>query len=126
MSQRRVVVTGLGMVSPLGNTVASTWEGILAGRSGVTNIDHFDVSKFTTRFGAGLKDFSVDSYFPAKDARKMDPFIQYGMVAGIQAFEDSGLEVTVEVGGRNGIADRGGRAGSSESKSGDQCRATTG
>jgi len=96
VSKRRVVVTGLGMVSPLGNTVASTWEGILAGRSGVGPISHFDVSKFTTRFGAGVKDFDVEPYMAAKDARKMDPFIQYGMVAGIQAFEDSGLEVCEE------------------------------
>ena len=96
MSKRRVVVTGLGMVSPLGNTVASTWEGILAGKSGVGPISHFEVSKFTTRFGAGVKDFDVEPYLPVKDARKMDLFIQYGMVAGVQAFEDSGLEVSEE------------------------------
>ncbi len=96
MSRKRVVVTGMGMVSPLGNTVESTWEGILAGRSGVAPIDRFDVSKFTTHFGAGLKDFNVEPYLALKDARKMDPFIQYGMVAGIQAFEDSGIEVNEE------------------------------
>ncbi len=104
MSRRRVVVTGLGMVTPLGNTVASTWEGILAGRSGAGPIDRFDASPFTTTFSAALKDFTVEPYLPLKDARKMDPFIQYGMVAGIQAIEDSGLEITEENAPRIGAA----------------------
>ncbi len=104
MSRRRVVVTGLGMVTPLGNTVASTWEGILAGRSGAGPIDKFDASPFTTTFSASLKDFSVEPYLSLKDARKMDPFIQYGMVAGIQAIEDSGLEITEENAPRIGAA----------------------
>ncbi|MCV6614289.1 MAG: beta-ketoacyl-ACP synthase II [Cellvibrionaceae bacterium] len=94
MSRRRVVVTGLGMVSPLGNTVASSWEAILAGKSGVGPIEKFDASAFTTRFSAAVKDLQVGDYLPVKDARKMDPFIQYGMVAGIQAMRDSGLEIT--------------------------------
>ncbi|MGH1371518.1 MAG: beta-ketoacyl-ACP synthase II [Cellvibrionaceae bacterium] len=104
MSRRRVVVTGLGMVTPLGNTVASTWEGILAGKSGAGPIDKFDASPFTTTFSAALKDFSVEPYLSPKDARKMDPFIQYGMVAGIQAIEDSGLEITEENAPRVGAA----------------------
>lgn len=104
MSRRRVVVTGLGMVTPLGNTVESTWEGILAGRSGAGPIDKFDASPFTTTFSAALKDFTVEPYLSPKDARKMDPFIQYGMVAGVQAIEDSGLEITDENAPRIGAA----------------------
>jgi 3-oxoacyl-[acyl-carrier-protein] synthase II len=104
VSRRRVVVTGLGMVTPLGNTVASTWEGILAGKSGAGPIETFDASPFTTTFSASLKDFSVEPYLKPKDARKMDPFIQYGMVAGIQAIEDSGLEITEENAPRIGAA----------------------
>ncbi|MAZ87708.1 MAG: beta-ketoacyl-[acyl-carrier-protein] synthase II [Cellvibrionaceae bacterium] len=104
MSRRRVVVTGLGMVTPLGNTVESTWEGILAGRSGAGPIEKFDASPFTTTFSAALKDFTVEPYLSPKDARKMDPFIQYGMVAGVQAIEDSGLEITDENAPRIGAA----------------------
>jgi len=104
VSRRRVVVTGLGMVTPLGNTVESTWEGILAGRSGAGPIDKFDASPFTTTFSAALKDFTVEPYLSPKDARKMDPFIQYGMVAGVQAIEDSGLEITEENAPRIGAA----------------------
>ena len=94
MSRRRVVVTGMGMVSPVGNTVADTWDAILAGKSGVSPIDLFDTSAFNTRFSAPVKNLDVGDYLPVKDARKMDLFIQYGMVAGIQAIEDSGIEVT--------------------------------
>lgn len=104
MSRKRVVVTGLGMVSPLGNTVAETWDGILAGRSGVTPITSFDASAFSARFSASVKNFSAEGYFDAKDARKMDPFIQFGMVAGIQAMRDSGLEVTEQNGPRIGVS----------------------
>lgn len=104
MSRRRVVVTGLGMVSPVGNTVADTWQNILAGKSGVGMIEKFDASAFTTRFSAAVKDLDVGDYMPIKDARKMDPFIQYGMVAGIQAIEDSGIEVTDENAPRIGAA----------------------
>jgi 3-oxoacyl-[acyl-carrier-protein] synthase II len=91
---RRVVVTGLGMVSPLGNTVASTWEGILAGRSGIATIEHFDATPFTTQFAGNVRGLDIEQYMPLKDARKMDTFIQYGLVAGIQAMEDSGFVVT--------------------------------
>lgn len=94
MSRRRVVVTGLGMISSLGNTVAETWHGIVNGKSGVAPITTFDAQAFTTQFSASVKNLDVEQYFPLKEARKMDPFIQYGMVAGIQAIRDSGLEIT--------------------------------
>lgn len=99
---RRVVVTGLGMVSPLGNTVTQTWNAILNGESGMETITAFDVSALSTKFSASVKGLVVDDYFPAKDARKMDPFIQYGMVAGIQAMQDSGIEVTEAIAPRFG------------------------
>lgn len=104
MSRKRVVVTGLGMISSLGNTVAETWQGIVNGKSGVATISHFDASAFTTQFSASVKNLVVDDYFPSKEARKMDPFIQYGMIAGIQAIRDSGLEVTDANAGRIGVS----------------------
>ena len=91
---KRVVVTGMGMVSPLGNTVEETWSAILAGKSGVEPISQFDTSAFTTHFSASVKNLNIQEYITDKEARKMDPFIQYGMVAGIQAMQDSGIEVT--------------------------------
>ncbi len=96
MIGRRVVVTGLGMVSPVGHTVDETWSNILAGKSGAALIEGFDVSAYSTHFSASVKNLDVSKYLPAKDARKQDVFVQYGMVAGIQAMEDSGLEVTDE------------------------------
>ncbi|RLA48500.1 MAG: beta-ketoacyl-[acyl-carrier-protein] synthase II [Gammaproteobacteria bacterium] len=96
MIGRRVVVTGMGMVSPVGHTVATSWDSILAGKSGAAPIEKFDVSAYSTQFSASVKDLDVDAYLPAKDSRKMDVFVQYGMVAGIQAMLDSGLEVTEE------------------------------
>lgn len=96
MIGRRVVVTGLGMISPLGHTVDETWDSILAGKSGAAPIDSFDVSAFSTRFSASVKDFDISPYLSPKDARKLDLFVQYGMAAGIQAMIDSGLEVTEE------------------------------
>ena len=96
MIGRRVVVTGLGMVSPVGNTVAETWENILAGKSGVAPIDTFDVSAYNTRFSANVKDFDISAYLSPKESRKLDVFVQYGMAAGMQAMTDSGLEVTEE------------------------------
>ncbi|MFK8019224.1 MAG: beta-ketoacyl-ACP synthase II [Pseudomonadales bacterium] len=104
MSRKRVVVTGMGMVSPLANSVEATWQRIIAGESGVAPIETFDVSAYTTQFGAGVKDFSIEGYLEPKDARKMDLFIQYGMVAGIQAMQDSGLEVNSENAHRIGAA----------------------
>jgi 3-oxoacyl-[acyl-carrier-protein] synthase II len=102
--KRRVVVTGLGMVSPLGNDVATTWQNILAGKSGIAPITHFDVSAYATRFGGQVKDFDSSPYMADKDARRMDVFMQYGMVAGLQAIADSGLEITDEIAPRVGAA----------------------
>lgn len=94
MSRRRVVVTGLGMLTPLGLDVASSWAGVLAGRSGIAPIEHMNVEAFTTRFGGSVRGFDVGQYMPAKDARKYDLFIQYGLAASYQALQDSGLNVT--------------------------------
>lgn len=92
MSKRRVVVTGMGMVSPLGNSVAESWDKAVNGQSGIDHLESFDVSAFNTRFGGAVKNLDVTDYLAAKDARKMDIFIQYGLVAGIQAWLDSGLQ----------------------------------
>lgn len=104
MTRRRVVITGLGMLSPLGTDVASTWEGILAGRSGIRRIDHFDTENFSTKFAGLVPDFAMDDYLSGKEARKMDIFVQYGMVAAIQALRDAGLDMDKENGERVGVA----------------------
>jgi 3-oxoacyl-[acyl-carrier-protein] synthase II len=104
VTRRRVVITGLGMLSPLGTDVASTWEGILAGRSGIRRIDHFDTENFSTKFAGLVPDFAMDEYLSGKEARKMDVFVQYGMVAAIQALRDAGLEMDKENGERIGVA----------------------
>lgn len=104
MSRRRVVVTGLGMISPLGHDVASTWEGILAGRSGASMVEKFDSEKFNTKFACQVKDFNPEPYLSLKDARKMSPFMQFGMVAGAQAIEDAALEITDDNAHRIGAA----------------------
>ncbi len=96
MKGRRVVVSGLGIVSSIGHTVEATWQNIVAGKSGAATIDMFDVSAFSTQFSASVKDFDISEYLTSKEARKMDVFVQYGMAAGIQAMNDSGLEVTEE------------------------------
>ena len=93
MAKRRVVVTGLGMLTPLGNDVTSSWQGLQQAKSGIDLIEHFDTSAYTTKFAGLVKDFDVEPYFPAKDAKKMDLFIQYGVAAAMQAFRDSGLEI---------------------------------
>ncbi|MCE4111252.1 beta-ketoacyl-ACP synthase II [Yersinia pseudotuberculosis] len=104
MSKRRVVVTGLGMLSPVGNTVESTWKAVLAGQSGISLIDHFDTSAYATRFAGLVKDFNCEDYISRKDARKMDAFIQYGVAAGMQAMQDAGLEITEANASRIGAA----------------------
>ena len=104
MNGRRVVVTGLGMVSPLGLNVEDSWGNILAGKSGVAPIDKFDASAYSTRFSASVKDFDPTPYMAAKDARKMDVFVQFGMAAGIQAMEDAGFEISDEMAPRVGCA----------------------
>ncbi len=86
------MVTGLGLLTPVGNCVSSSWEAIRNGKSGIAKIEHFDVEKFGTRFGGSLKDFDCSKYIDPKDSRRMDIFMQYGIAAGVQAFEDSGLE----------------------------------
>ena len=103
MSRRRVVVTGLGMLSPLGNSVESSWQAALAGKSGIGPIEHMDVSAFSTRIGGSVRDFDVELYMAAKEARKLDLFIQYGLAACIQSLQDSGLEVTDENRDRIGV-----------------------
>ncbi|MCX8650344.1 beta-ketoacyl-ACP synthase II [Gilliamella sp. B2776] len=105
MSKRRVVVTGMGVISPVGNTVESTWQALLAGQSGVELIEHFDTAPFATRFAAMVKNFDGEDYnISRKDARKMDYFIQYGIAAGIQAMQDAGIEITEENAERIGCA----------------------
>ena len=104
MSRRRVVITGMGMLSPLGNDVPSSWQGILAGRSGIGLIEHMDLSAYSTRFGGSVKNFDVEQYLPAKEARKLDLFIQYGLAASFQAVRDSGLEITDANRERIGVA----------------------
>lgn len=101
---RRVVVTGLGMLSPLGNTPEQTWQNLLLGKSGISNIEHFDVSQYPTRFAGLVKDFDVEAYMAKKDAKKMDLFIQYGIAAGIQALNDAGLEINEQNAPRVGVA----------------------
>ncbi len=96
MSGRRVVVTGLGIVAPVGLDIPSAWDSILAGRSGIQPITHFDVSTFSSRFGGPIYGFDVTQYVTKKESRKMDAFIHYGIAAGTQAIEDAGLEVTEE------------------------------
>ncbi len=102
---RRVVITGLGMLGPLGNNSATTWQNLLLGKSGISAIEHFDVSAFPTRFAGTVKNFNCEDFgISKKDARKMDLFIQYGLAAGTQAFEDSGLEITEQNASRVGVA----------------------
>ncbi len=96
MSKRRVVVTGLGLVSPVGSTVPIAWDTILSGKSGIGPIKRFDVSAFPVRFGGEVRDFDVNQYISPKDARRMDDFMHYGVAAGIQAVADSGLDFSKE------------------------------
>ena len=104
MSKRRIVVTGLGMVSPVGNTVEESWKNIVAGKSGIGVLDTFDTTDFPIRINGAVKDFDATLYLPKKDLKKMDLFIHYGLAAGIQALDDSGLEVTEENAPRIGVA----------------------
>ncbi len=104
MSKRRVVVTGLGVVSPVGIGVKAAWDNILAGKSGITQITKFDASAFSSTIAGEVKDFNVEDYLSAKDARRMDTFIQYGLVAAIEAVKDSGIVVTEENAERIGVS----------------------
>lgn len=104
MKKRRVVVTGLGLLTPLGNDVATSWDGLKNGKSGIDTISHFDVSEFSTQFGGSLKNFDCTDYMERKDARRMDVFMQLGIAAGVQAVQDSGLEDSTFDADRAGVA----------------------
>lgn len=104
MSRRRVVVTGLGMITSLGTDVVSTWANILAAKSGISNIDHFDASQYKTRFAGLVRGFKADDYLPTKELRRYDEFMHYGVAAGVQAMADANLQVTADNAGRIGVA----------------------
>ena len=104
MSKRRVVITGLGLLTPVGNTVEESWKNIVAGKSGIAPITAFDASDFSTRISGSVKGFEATDYLSVKEARKMDIFIHFGIAAGIQALDDSGLEVTEANADRIGVA----------------------
>jgi len=104
MSERRVVVTGLGLVAPVGLDVASGWENILAGKSGIQPITHFEIEPFSVHFGGPIYGFDIEQYIPKKEARKMDAFIHYGIAAGVQAIKDSGIEISDANAKRIGVA----------------------
>ena len=104
MSRRRVVITGLGIISPVGNTVEEAWGNIVAGRSGIGPITRFDCSTFSSRIAGEVKNFDIGAFLPAKDARRMDTFIHFGMAAGIQAIRDAGLTENPENADRIGVA----------------------
>ncbi|MBI3284570.1 MAG: beta-ketoacyl-ACP synthase II [Burkholderiales bacterium] len=101
--KRRVVVTGLGCISPVGNNIADTWGAVTAGKSGIATITKFDATPFSTHFAGEVKGFNVEEYLPAKEARNMDTFIHFGIAAGMQAFQDCGLAVTEENAERIGV-----------------------
>jgi 3-oxoacyl-[acyl-carrier-protein] synthase II len=104
LSKRRVVVTGLGLLTPVGNTVEESWKNIIAGKSGIAPITAFDASEFSARISGSVKNFDPSLYIKPKDQKKMDTFIHYGLAAGIQALDDSGIEVTDENAERIGVA----------------------
>ena len=104
MSKRRVVITGMGIISPVGNTIESAWENVCNGRSGIRQIEDFDVSEYATRIAGTILDFDASAYLERRDARRMDVFMHYGIAASEDALADSGLEVTPENGHRVGVA----------------------
>ncbi|MEZ5540741.1 MAG: beta-ketoacyl-ACP synthase II [Pseudomonadota bacterium] len=104
MSKRRVVVTGLGIISPVGNSVADAWDNIRAGRSGIGPITNFDAADFPVRFAGEIRDFDVTQYINSKDARRMGAFIHYGIAAAVQAISDAGIEITPDNAARAGVA----------------------
>jgi 3-oxoacyl-[acyl-carrier-protein] synthase II len=103
LSKRRVVITGLGIVSPVGSTIATAWQSILAGKSGIGPVTRFDVSAFPVRFGGSVLDFDPEKYLTAKDLRRMDEFMHYGFAAAVDAFKDSSIVVTPENAERIGV-----------------------
>ena len=104
MSKRRVVVTGMGIVSPVGNDIATAWSNVVEGRSGIGPVTHFDASGYATRIAGEVRDFDPSAWVPAKDVKRMDPFIHYGIAAGMQAFRDSGFTITEQNAERVGVA----------------------
>ncbi len=104
MAKRRVVITGLGIVSPVGSTIDKAWNNIKAGKSGISSIDVFDASEMPVKISGAVRDFEANDYVPTKDQKKMDTFVLYGIAAGLQALDDSGLEVTEENADRIGVA----------------------
>ncbi len=104
MSKRRVVVTGLGILSPVGFDLESSWDAIIHGRSGIGPITHFDASSFTTRIGGEVKGFDPLVWIAQKDIKKMDPFVHYGVAASLMAMRDAGLEITEADAERVGVA----------------------
>ena len=121
MSKRRVVIMGLGALSPVGNNVADSWNSVINGKSGIGPIERFDVSDFPTRIGGAVRGFDVTEYIPEKEAKKMDTFIHYGIAAGTQAFNDSGIEVTGQNADRIGVVIGSGIGGIQGIESGSQC-----
>ena len=97
MTRRRVVVTGMGLISPVGNSLDEAWANLVSGRTGIADITRFDATDFACRFAGEVRNFNVEDYFPAKEARHMDVFMQYGMAASIQAVRDSGLKTNGEL-----------------------------
>lgn len=104
MSTRRVVITGMGLVTPLGNDLKTSWDSIKNGKSGIETLTHFDVSEFSTRFGGAIKSFDCSEYMEIKEARRMDEFVQYGIAAGAQAIDDSGIDISTIDAERAGVA----------------------
>ena len=104
MEKRRVVITGLGIVCPVGNTISEAWRNILNGNSGISTLENIDTEDQAVTFGGSVKNFNIFEYLSPKEAKKMDIFIHYGMAAGIQAIDDSGIEVTESNAERIGVA----------------------
>ena len=104
MSTRRVVITGMGLITPLGNDLNTSWDSIKNGKSGIETLAHFDVSEFSTRFGGAIKNFDCSEYMEIKEARRMDEFVQYGIAAGAQAIDDSGIDISTIDAERAGVA----------------------
>ena len=104
MSKRRVAITGIGILSPLGNDLPSSWDGIVAGRSGIGPITHFDASAFATRISGEVKGFDATQWIPPKDVKKMDPFVHYGVAAALMSIADAGLEIRDADADRIGVA----------------------
>ncbi|QMT60475.1 beta-ketoacyl-[acyl-carrier-protein] synthase II [Legionella sp. PC997] len=104
LNKRRIVITGMGMITPVGLNVEETWQNILAGKSGVVLADEFDASEYSTRIWAKVKNFNIENYVPLKDARKMDVFTQYGIAAADEAMRDSGLKIDANLSNRIGVA----------------------